>query len=153
MSPRPLCEGLPGMCRTEVEEAKDHHQEEHAQPDVQRGHHLRHPPWERGASQPVHHGDGLRPVGSVLEKKNHRCWIPFKPFGTFPPPGWDTTRSLVCVAPGQMLRVWDEITGTKCWLTHANPLHTGTPWERYKSTFTNLFRTCHQSVKHHVYAL
>lgn len=69
MSPRPVCEGLPGMCRTEVEEAKDHHQEEHTQPDVQRGHHLRHPSGERGASQPVHHGDGLRPVSSALEKR------------------------------------------------------------------------------------
>lgn len=40
MPPRPLCEGLHGVRWTEVEEAKDNHQEKHAQPHVQRGHHL-----------------------------------------------------------------------------------------------------------------
>lgn len=49
--------------------------------------------------------------------------------------GLDTMRWLVCAAPGQMLRVLDGITGTKCWLTHASPSHTGTLWERYRHFF------------------
>lgn len=45
--------------------------------------------------------------------------------------GLDTMRWLVCVVLGQMLRALDEITGTKCWLIHGSPSHTGMLWERY----------------------
>lgn len=57
--------------------------------------------------------------------------------------GLDTMRWSVCVAPGQMLRVLDGITGTKCWLTHASPSHTGTLWERYRHLFSSQSQRTH----------
>lgn len=180
VSPRPLCEGLPDMWRTEVKEAKNNHQEKHTQPVVQRGHHLRHSPGERGTSQSVHHGDGLRSVSEAVSKNwtciraelQHKSLIFQKVCNwnnhllaqfsldfyvsswtallcasecvltrVSRPTGWDTMRWSACVTPGRTLRVLDEITGTKCWLTHGSPSHTGTPWERYSLMFTELCRS------------
>lgn len=56
------------MCRAEVEEAQDNHQEKHVESIVQRGHRLRHSPRECRTSQPFHHGDGLRPVSEFTEQ-------------------------------------------------------------------------------------
>lgn len=45
----------------------------------------------------------------------------------------------MCVTPVQMLRVSDEITGTKCWLTHGSPSHTGMLLERYRHLSTYIY--------------
>ena len=41
---RSVREDPPDAERQASEEEEDHHQEEHAEPHLQRGHHLRHPP-------------------------------------------------------------------------------------------------------------
>lgn len=70
---RPLCESVPHLWRPKAEEEEDHNQEKHPQSSLQWSHHLWHPPRKCGASQLVHHGDGLWPVSplaGVLQRRH-----------------------------------------------------------------------------------
>ena len=72
---RSLREGVAHMRREAFEKEEDEHQEEHAEPHLQRGHHLRHPPRQHGPRQPAHLRHGLRPVRTNHSHQSTGQWV------------------------------------------------------------------------------
>lgn len=68
---RSIRQSLTHMWRETLEKEEDEHQEEHSEPHLQRGHHLRHPAGQHGPRQPAHLRDGLRLVRKTLTANFH----------------------------------------------------------------------------------
>lgn len=72
---RPLRQSVAHMRRAPLEEEENQHQKEHAESELQRGHHLRHPAGQHGPRQPAHLRHGLRLVRTHARAHTERRWV------------------------------------------------------------------------------